>query len=211
MNEEPKILASISGGKDSLAALITHIESGGRCDGAIYCRIMFDDETSAEYPEHEDFLFNKCFPTLEREYGVKTTIVQQSYTTSMAKVSTLADTSVVPLETLKTELVTLSGETGVAVGALAEAAYQALSAGVDTADVVNFVATASSTTTTRTTASPHGSASTGPSTAGRPRNRRTGRRTTRSSRASLWRAIPTPSAKPRPTSSSWSSGSRAWY
>ena len=80
MNEEPKILVSISGGKDSLAALITHIESGGRCDGAIYCRIMFDDETSAEYPEHEDFLFNKCFPTLEGEYGVKTTIVQQSYT-----------------------------------------------------------------------------------------------------------------------------------
>lgn len=71
MSEEPKILASISGGKDSLAALITHIESGGRCDGAVYCRIMFDDETSAEYPEHEDFLFNKCFPTLEREYGGK--------------------------------------------------------------------------------------------------------------------------------------------
>ncbi len=80
MNEEPKILASISGGKDSLAALITHIESGGRCDGAVYCRILFDDETSAEYPKHEDFLFNKCLPTLEREYGIKTTIAQQSYT-----------------------------------------------------------------------------------------------------------------------------------
>ena len=76
MSEEPKILASISGGKDSLAALITHIESGGRCDGAVYCRIMFDDETSAEYPEHEDFLFSKCFPTLEREYGVKTRVLQ---------------------------------------------------------------------------------------------------------------------------------------
>lgn len=69
----------------------------------------------------------------------------ESFETSMAKVSTLADTSVVPLETLKTELVTLSGETGVAVGTLAEAAYQALSAGVDTADVVNFVATATKT------------------------------------------------------------------
>ena len=80
MSEEPKILASISGGKDSLAALITHIESGGRCDGAVYCRIMFDDETSAEYPEHEDFLFNKCFPALEREYGVKTRVVQASCT-----------------------------------------------------------------------------------------------------------------------------------
>lgn len=69
----------------------------------------------------------------------------ESFETSMAKVSTLADTSVVPLETLKEEFVTLSGETGVAVGALAEAAYQALSAGVDTADVVNFVATATKT------------------------------------------------------------------
>lgn len=46
-----KVYASISGGKDSLADLITHIERGGQCDGAIYCRIMFDDETSAEVPE----------------------------------------------------------------------------------------------------------------------------------------------------------------
>ena len=49
-----KVYASISGGKDSLAALITHMERGGQCDGAIYCRIMFDDETSAEVPEHEE-------------------------------------------------------------------------------------------------------------------------------------------------------------
>lgn len=34
-----KVYASISGGKDSLAALITHMERGGQCDGAIYCRI----------------------------------------------------------------------------------------------------------------------------------------------------------------------------
>lgn len=49
-----KVYASISGGKDSLAALITHMERGGQCDGAIYCRIMLDDETSAEVPEHEE-------------------------------------------------------------------------------------------------------------------------------------------------------------
>lgn len=77
---EKKVIASISGGKDSLAALVTHIEHGGRCDGAVYCRIMFDNETSAEYPEHEEWLHSKCFPTLEREYGVKTTIVQGPYT-----------------------------------------------------------------------------------------------------------------------------------
>lgn len=75
-----KVYASISGGKDSLAALITHIERGGQCDGAIYCRIMFDDETSAEVPEHEEWLHSKCFPLLEREYGIKTQIVQGKYT-----------------------------------------------------------------------------------------------------------------------------------
>lgn len=75
-----KVYASISGGKDSLAALITHIERGGQCDGAIYYRIMFDDETSAEVPEHEEWLHSKCFPLLEREYGIKTQIVQGKYT-----------------------------------------------------------------------------------------------------------------------------------
>lgn len=66
-----KVYASISGGKDSLAALITHIERGGQCDGAIYCRIMFDDETSAEVPEHEEWLHSKCFPLLEREHELR--------------------------------------------------------------------------------------------------------------------------------------------
>ena len=64
---------------------------------------------------------------------------------AMAKVSTLADTSVVPLDTLKAQFTALSSETGVSVNALAEAAYQALSAGVDTANVVNFVSTATKT------------------------------------------------------------------
>ena len=67
------------------------------------------------------------------------------FETSMAKVSTLADTTKVPLETLKAQFLELSSETGVAVGAIAEAAYQAMSAGVDTADVVDFVATATKT------------------------------------------------------------------
>lgn len=67
------------------------------------------------------------------------------FETSMAKLSTLVDTSVYPLETIKAQLVELSNETGVAVGALTEAAYQARSAGVDTANVVDFVATATKT------------------------------------------------------------------
>lgn len=60
------------------------------------------------------------------------------FETALAKVSTLADTSVVSMDTIKAQLVSLSGETGVAVESLAEATYQALSAGVDTANVVEF-------------------------------------------------------------------------
>lgn len=74
-----KVYASISGGKDSLAALITHMERGGQCDGAIYCRIMFDDETSAEVPEHEEWLHSKCFPLLEREYNIPAENVVRHY------------------------------------------------------------------------------------------------------------------------------------
>ena len=65
------------------------------------------------------------------------------FETALAKLSTL----MVPqsMESIKAELIQLSNETGVAVGALAEAAYQARSAGVDAAGVIDFVATATKT------------------------------------------------------------------
>ena len=71
------------------------------------------------------------------------------FETAMAKVSTLADTTKVPLESLKAQFLELSSETGVAVGALAEAAYQALSAGVDTANVVDLRTSPVSSSTSR--------------------------------------------------------------
>lgn len=66
-----------------------------------------------------------------------------NFETAMAKLSTL----MVPhsMEYIKAKLVDLSNETGVAVGALTEAAYQARSAGVDAANVIDFVATATKT------------------------------------------------------------------
>lgn len=67
------------------------------------------------------------------------------FETALAKLSTLIDTKIYSMADIKAELLELSDETGVAVGALAEAAYQARSAGVDTADVVNFVSTATKT------------------------------------------------------------------
>ncbi len=49
-------------------------------DRAVYVRIMFDDETSAELPEHEDFVFDRGIPFLEREYGIKTDVVRSEKT-----------------------------------------------------------------------------------------------------------------------------------
>ena len=72
-------VASCSFGKDSLAAIIVSEERGIHIDEAIYCRIMFDDNISAELPEHEEFIHEVAIPTLERRYGIKTTIVQGPY------------------------------------------------------------------------------------------------------------------------------------
>lgn len=61
----------------------------------------------------------------------------------MAKVYTIADDSVVPMKDMKQSLIELSNESGVATTELAEGMYEALSASVDTADALEFTATAS--------------------------------------------------------------------
>ncbi len=61
---------------------------------------------------------------------------------AMAKVSTIADTSAAPMDALKNQVIDLSNEVGVGVSDIAEAQYQAISAGVDTAASVDFVSTA---------------------------------------------------------------------
>ena len=64
MNEE-KMIASCSFGKDSLAAIAVSEENGIHIDKAIYCRIMFDDEITAELPEHEESIHEKAIPLLK--------------------------------------------------------------------------------------------------------------------------------------------------
>jgi len=64
------------------------------------------------------------------------------FETSLAKLSTIADTSSVSMNTLSSELLSLSNDTGVAASSLTESAYQAISASVDTASAVDFVAQA---------------------------------------------------------------------
>lgn len=66
--------------------------------------------------------------------------VATDFETSMAKVSTIADSTVVPIEDMSAAIINLSNETGVSATDLSEAVYQAISAGQDTADAVEFVA-----------------------------------------------------------------------
>lgn len=61
---------------------------------------------------------------------------------SMAKVSTIADTTKVPIEKLKSGIMDLSSETGLSAKELNEALYETISAGVDTASAVDFLGTA---------------------------------------------------------------------
>lgn len=75
-----KHIASCSFGKDSIAAIIARIEHGEPIDEIVYCRIMYDENTSAEYPKHEEFIHNRAIPELERRYGLKTTVVQAERT-----------------------------------------------------------------------------------------------------------------------------------
>lgn len=64
------------------------------------------------------------------------------YEVAINKISTVADTSAVSIDTISSELLELSQETGISVGELSEATYSALSASVDTAKAVQFTATA---------------------------------------------------------------------
>ena len=61
-----------------------------------------------------------------------------AFETEVAKVGTIADTSKVSIEDLKGQITDLSGTMGIAAGDLAEATYQAISAGQDTGDAVAF-------------------------------------------------------------------------
>lgn len=62
---------------------------------------------------------------------------------AMSKVATIADTTEVPLEQLRTEILALSDDTGIAATDIADNVYNAISAGQKTGDAVQFVANAS--------------------------------------------------------------------
>lgn len=64
------------------------------------------------------------------------------YQTALAKVSTIADATAVPLDKLSKEIIDISTKTGIASNAIAESMYNAIAAGIPTAKAAAFVETA---------------------------------------------------------------------
>jgi len=65
------------------------------------------------------------------------------FETALAKVGTIADTAKVPLESLSSQVLQVSGDMHIGANEISEAAYQAISAGQDTGNAVAFAGKAS--------------------------------------------------------------------
>ena len=74
--------------------------------------------------------------------GVGALKASLSYEDALAKLSTIADTSQVPMEELSNQILELSKVSGISADTLANNVYDAISAGQQTADAVNFVSKA---------------------------------------------------------------------
>jgi len=74
--------------------------------------------------------------------GTAAVLSATSFEDAMAKVSTIADTTAVPIEDLEAQIVELSNQTGISASEIADNVYNAISAGQETGDAVNFVANA---------------------------------------------------------------------
>lgn len=71
--------------------------------------------------------------------GIAATKMGSDFVDSLAKVSTLADTTQVSMDDLKAGILDISNATGIASTEISGAVYDALSAGVETADVLDYI------------------------------------------------------------------------
>lgn len=74
-----KYVASCSFGKDSIATVLLAREHNEPLDEIVYCEVMFDENISAELPEHRDFIYNKAIPLFE-SWGYKVTVLRSDKT-----------------------------------------------------------------------------------------------------------------------------------
>lgn len=70
------------------------------------------------------------------------TVMAAKFEEAIAKVGTIADSTAVPIDEMKKQITALSNETGIAAADIADNVYNAISAGQNTADAVNFVSNA---------------------------------------------------------------------
>ncbi len=75
-----RYVASCSGGKDSVATILLSAKHHEPLDEAVYCEVMFDENTSGEVPEHRAFIYNRLKPFCENELGCKFTILHAKKT-----------------------------------------------------------------------------------------------------------------------------------
>lgn len=76
-----KYVASCSFGKDSIATILLAREHNEPLDEIVYCEVMFDENISAELPEHREFIYNKAIPLFEN-WGYKVTVLHSDKTYS---------------------------------------------------------------------------------------------------------------------------------
>lgn len=74
--------------------------------------------------------------------GVAAYKLSSDFETAMTKVYTIADETTLSMSEMSDEIIDLSNETGQSASSLAEAAYEAISSGIKTADAVSFVSQA---------------------------------------------------------------------
>lgn len=72
-------------------------------------------------------------------FGTAAAMASVGFEESMAKVSTIADDTEVPLDDLRKGIIALSNQTGISSDEIANNVYDAISAGQKTGDAVNFV------------------------------------------------------------------------
>lgn len=89
-------------------------------------------------------LGKKMLPATTAIMGIGTAAgtMASNFEDAMAKVNTIADTTQVPLDELEKAILDLSDETGIAATDIADNVYNAISAGQQTGDAVNFVSNA---------------------------------------------------------------------
>ena len=74
-----KHVVACSGGKDSVATILTALKYNEPLDEVTWVEVMFDEETSGEVPEHRDFMYDSLKPFCEKN-GIRFTVLHSPKT-----------------------------------------------------------------------------------------------------------------------------------